>query len=65
MGDATGPKLINTPAGRLGSLICWEAICRWRATLFMPGDGNFRRPTWDTARPVASSGHIAKEAGRG
>ena len=25
MGDASGLRVVNTPAGRLGTLVCWES----------------------------------------
>ena len=54
MGDATGLKVVDTPAGRLGSSSAGRAICRSRATRSMPRAwrflsirlGTMARPAW-------------------
>jgi nitrilase len=65
MGDASGLKVVDTPAGRLGALICWEsymplaryALCAQEIDIYVA-------PTWDSGETwVASMRHIAREAG--
>jgi nitrilase len=65
MGDATGLKVVDTPAGRLGSLICWESYMPLaRYALYAQGMEIFVNPTWDNGETcLASLRHIAKEAG--
>jgi hypothetical protein len=43
MGDATGLKVVDTPAGRLGCLICWES--------YMPLEGGRRSQALHSGRP--------------
>ena len=65
MGDATGLRVVDTPAGRLGSLICWESYMPLaRYALNAQGMEIFVNPTWDNGETcMASLRHIAKEAG--
>lgn len=65
MGDATGLKVVDTPAGRLGSLICWESYMPLaRYALYAQDIDIYVAPTWDAGESwVASMRHIAKEAG--
>jgi nitrilase len=65
MGDASGLKVVDTPAGRLGSLICWESYMPLaRYALYAQGMEVFVNPTWDNGETcLASLRHIAKEAG--
>ena len=65
MGDATGLKVVDTPAGRVGSLICWENYMPLaRYALYAQGIDIFVAPTWDTGESwLATLRHIAKEAG--
>jgi nitrilase len=65
MGDATGLKVVETPAGRLGSLICWESYMPLaRYALYAQGLDIYIAPTWDTGESwLATMRHIAKEAG--
>jgi nitrilase len=65
MGDATGLKVVDTPAGRLGCLICWESYMPLaRYALYAQGIEIFVNPTWDTGETcLATLRHIAKEAG--
>ena len=49
MGDATGLKVVDTPAGRLGSLICWESYMPLaRYALYAQGMEIYVNPTWDS-----------------
>lgn len=65
MGDATGLKVVNTSAGRLGSLICWESYMPLaRYALYAQGMEIFVNPTWDNGEScLASLRHIAREGG--
>lgn len=65
MGDASGLRVVDTPAGRLGCLICWEAYMPLaRYALYAQGMEIFVNPTWDNGETcLATMRHIAKEAG--
>jgi len=65
MGDASGLKVVDTPAGRLGSLICWESYMPLaRYALYAQDIDIYVAPTWDTGESwLATMVHIAKEAG--
>ena len=65
MGDATGLKVVETPAGRLGSLICWESYMPLaRYALYAQNIEIFVNPTWDYGEAcLATLRHIAREAG--
>jgi len=65
MGDASGLKVVDTPAGRLGSLICWESYMPLaRYALYAQGMEIYVNPTWDNGEIwVATLRHIAREAG--
>jgi len=64
-GDASGLRVVDTPAGRLGSLICWEAYMPLaRYALYAQDIDIFVSPTWDTSDTwLASMRHIAMEGG--
>lgn len=63
MGDALGLRPVDTPAGRVGALICWENYMPLaRFTLYAQGIELYVAPTWArTDRWVASMRHIAFE----
>ncbi len=65
MGDASGLRVVNTPAGRLGALICWENYMPLaRYALYAQDIEIYIAPTWDTGESwLATMRHIAKEAG--
>jgi nitrilase len=65
MGDASGLKVVDTPAGRLGVLICWESYMPLaRYALYAQDIEIYVAPTWDTGESwLATMRHIAKEAG--
>jgi nitrilase len=65
MGDASGLKVVDTPAGRIGSLICWENYMPLaRYALYAQDIEIYVAPTWDTGESwLATMRHIAKEAG--
>ncbi len=63
MGDAAGLRVVNTPAGRIGALICWENYMPLaRFTLYSEGVEIYVAPTWAKSdRWIASMRHIAFE----
>jgi nitrilase len=65
MGDASGLRVVDTPAGRLGSLICWESYMPLaRYALYAQDIEIYVAPTWDASDSwLATMRHIAKEAG--
>ena len=65
MGDATGLRVVDTPVGRLGSLICWESYMPLaRYALYAQDIDIYVAPTWDAGDSwLATMRHIAKEAG--
>ena len=64
-GDATGLKAVDTPCGRIGTLICWESYMPLvRYALFAQGVDIYITPTYDSGeRAVATMQHIAREGG--
>ncbi len=64
MGDASGLRVRDTPAERLGSLICWENYMPLaRYALCVQDIEIYVAPTWDTGESwIATMCHIAKEA---
>ena len=65
MGDASGLRVVDTPAGRLGSLICWESYMPLaRYALYGQDLEIFVNPTWDNGEAcLVTLRHIAREAG--
>ena len=65
MGDASGLRVVDTPVGRLGSLICWESYMPLaRYALYAQNMDIYVAPTWDTGESwLATMRHIAREAG--
>lgn len=64
-GDATGLKVVDTPVGRVGTLICWENYMPLaRCALYAQGVDILIAPTFDSGdRCVATMQHIAREGG--
>lgn len=64
-GDATGLRVVDTPCGRVGALICWENYMPLaRSALYAQGIDVYVAPTYDTGpRWLASMQHIAREGG--
>ncbi|HKO89972.1 MAG TPA: carbon-nitrogen hydrolase family protein [Polyangiaceae bacterium] len=62
-GDATGLRVIDTPCGRVGALICWENYMPLaRYALYAQGVDVYIAPTYDTGpRWLATMQHIARE----
>jgi nitrilase len=65
MGDASGLRVVDTPAGRLGGLICWESYMPLaRYALYAQNLEIFVNPTWDNGEAcLVTLRHIAREAG--
>jgi nitrilase len=64
-GDATGLKVVDTPCGRIGTLICWENYMPLaRYTLYAQGIDIYVAPTYDSGDDwIESLRHIAREGG--
>ena len=64
-GDATGLKAVETPCGRIGTLICWESYMPLvRCALYAQGVDIYIAPTYDSGeRWIATAQHIAREGG--
>ncbi|MEC7490804.1 MAG: carbon-nitrogen hydrolase family protein [Pseudomonadota bacterium] len=62
-GDASGLKVIDTPCGKIASLICWENYMPLaRYALYAQGVEIYIAPTWDSGDTwIATMRHIAKE----
>jgi nitrilase len=64
-GDASGLKVVATPVGRIGCLLCWEAYMPLaRHALYAQNLEILVAPTWDCGETWrASMNHIAREGG--
>jgi nitrilase len=64
-GDASGLKVVDTPCGRIGTLICWETYMPLaRCALYAQGIDILLAPTFDSGeRCLATMQHIAREGG--
>jgi len=64
-GDASGLRVVDTPLGRIGCLICWENYMPLaRHALFAQNIEIYVAPTWDCGETwMASMNHIAREGG--
>jgi nitrilase len=62
-GDGSGLRVVDTPAGRIGALICWENYMPLaRFALYSEGVEIYLAPTWDHGEAwIASMRHIARE----
>jgi nitrilase len=63
LGDGSGLRVVETPVGRLGSLICWENYMPLaRFSLYAQGPDIYLAPTWDAGSGwVSTMRHIALE----
>ncbi|MDZ7852099.1 MAG: carbon-nitrogen hydrolase family protein [Halomonas sp.] len=64
-GDARGLKVIDTPVGRVGALMCWENFMPLaRYALYAQGIDIYIAPTYDSGEKwIRSLQHIAREGG--
>lgn len=64
-GDAAGLQVVDTPAGRIGTLICWESYMPLaRYALYAQNIEIYVAPTWDCGEAwLASMRHVAREGG--
>ena len=64
-GDGSGLNVVDTPAGRLGTLLCWENYMPLpRSALYAQNLEVLVAPTWDCGDEwVATMRHIAREGG--
>lgn len=64
-GDASGLRVVETPLGRIGALICWENYMPLaRYALYAQNIDIYVAPTWDCGDTwLSSMRHIAKEGG--
>lgn len=64
-GDGAGLRVVDTPCGRVGALICWENYMPLaRCALYAQGIDVYIAPTYDTGpRWLATMQHIAREGG--
>lgn len=64
-GDASGLRVIDTPVGRIGTLICWENYMPLsRYALYAQGIDVYIAPTYDSGDDwLCSMQHIAREGG--
>jgi nitrilase len=63
VGDASGLRVVDTPVGRLGTLICWENYMPLaRYSLYAQGIEIYIAPTYDSGDSwIATMRHIALE----
>ena len=64
-GDASGLKVLETPCGRIGTLICWESYMPLaRCALYALGVEIYIAPTYDAGdKWIGTLQHIAREGG--
>ena len=64
-GDASGLRVVDSPAGRIGTLLCWESYMPLaRYALYAQGVELYIAPTYDSGDDwIGSLQHIAREGG--
>lgn len=64
-GDASGLRVVETPAGRIGALLCWENYMPLaRYALYAQGVQVYVAPTYDSGEDwLGTLQHIAREGG--
>jgi len=64
LGDGAGLRVVDTPVGRVGGLICWESYMPLaRFALYAQGLDLYLAPTWDQGDAwIVAMRHIAREA---
>jgi nitrilase len=65
MGDASGLRVIDTPCGRVGTLLCWESYMPLaRYALYAQGVEVYIAPTYDAGEGwIGTLQHVAREGG--
>ena len=63
LGDATGLRVIDTPSGRIGSLLCWESYMPLaRFAMYAQGIDVYIAPTYDSGDGwIGTMQHISRE----
>jgi nitrilase len=63
LGDGTGLKVVDTPCGRLGTLVCWESYMPLaRYALYAQGIDIYVAPSYDSGESwIGTLQHIARE----
>ena len=64
-GDGTGLKVVDTPCGRVGTLLCWENYMPLaRFAIYAQGVDVYVAPTYDSGEGwIGTMRHIAREGG--
>jgi nitrilase len=64
-GDASGLRVIDTPVGRIGTLLCWENYMPLaRFALYAQGIDIYIAPTYDSGEGwIGTLQHVAREGG--
>jgi len=65
MGDASGLQAVDTPCGRVGTLLCWESYMPLaRYALYAQGVEIYVAPTYDAGESwIGTMQHVAREGG--
>jgi nitrilase len=65
VGDASGLRVVDTPSGRVGTLLCWESYMPLaRYALYAQGVEIYVAPTYDAGEAwIGTMQHIAREGG--
>jgi nitrilase len=65
LGDASGLQVVDTPCGRVGTLLCWESYMPLaRYALYAQGVEIYVAPTYDAGESwIGTMQHVAREGG--